>query len=132
MTRNSMDHIFDESRMNTIFPDSISNRFFDALLGDAEEGAYDIRLRFKQRDGNQLQFQFELARRADKCLRCSLTYGLPEVFSRHPIINLKGLAAEIDRLLDGSGRVDQWKLGKTVEISSDLHVIPFTLFLNEN
>ena len=121
--------LFDEQQMKKIFPDSISDQFFEALFGDPEEGAYDIHLVFDKQEHNLLKFHFELASRPDKCLRCSLTYGLPEVFIRHPIINLKGLAEEIDDVLTNQGEVDHCELGKTSEINSDLHVIPFTVYL---
>jgi hypothetical protein len=124
-----LEHLFDENSLNRIFPGSISDRFFDALFGDSEEGAYDIRLAFNRQEGNKLEFHFELARRPDKCLRCSLTYGLPDVFLRHPVINLKGLAGELEKILDGKGKIDHWKIGKTIEVDADLHIIPLTLFL---
>jgi hypothetical protein len=121
--------LFDENQMSRIFPESVSDRFFDALFGDSKEGAYDIRLAFNRQEGNKLEFHFELSRRLDKCLRCSLTYGLPEVFMRHPVINLKGLAGEMEKILDGKGKIDRWKIGKTIEVDADLHIIPFTVFL---
>lgn len=125
----NLDHLFDENQMSRIFPESVSDRFFDALFGDSKEGAYDIRLAFNRQEGNKLEFHFELSRRLDKCLRCSLTYGLPEVFMRHPVINLKGLAGEMEKILDGKGKIDRWKIGKTIEVDADLHIIPFTVFL---
>ena len=70
-----------------------------------------------------------LAQRPGKCITCSLTYGLPEVFTRHPIINIKGLVQNIEVLLDGRGRCVDWQLGSTQEISNDVHVIPLDIFL---
>ena len=121
--------LFDEQQLKQIFPESISNDFFEALFGDPDEGAYDIHLIFDKQVQNELQFHFELTARPDKCLRCSLTYGLPNVFVRHPIINLDGVAQKIDNILDSAGTVDHWELGKTAEINSDLHFIPFTIYL---
>ena len=129
MAHTDLARLFDQQQMEKIFPDSISNQFFEALFGDPEEGAYDIHLVFEEQEDNVLKFNFQLVRRQNQCLRCSLTYGLPEVFTRHPIINLKGLAEEIDRILDSSAEVDHWELGRTSEVNEDLHTIPFTLFL---
>ena len=74
-------------------------------------------------------FEFHLTRRPGKCLRCNLTYGLPQVFSRHPIIDVKGLIKKIDQRLTGQARCRDWKIGETVEASDALHVIPLTVFL---
>ena len=103
--------------------------FVDALFGDAEEGAYDIRLVFKGQTANTLTFGLELHERPDRCLACNLTYGLPEAFSRHPIINVKGLAAEITALLGDKATCIDWKLGTTQTVSKKLHVIPLMISL---
>jgi hypothetical protein len=104
------------------------DRFFDALYGDAEEGAYDIRLEYGGARKNRLKFMLRLTQRPGKCISCSLTYGLPEVFSRHPIINISGLVQNIDALLDGKGRCVDWQLGSTREMSNDVHAIPLDVF----
>ena len=129
MVSEELAQLFDDQQMKNIFPDSISDQFFEALFGDPDEGAYDIHLVFDKQQNNVLHFHFKLVRRPDKCLRCSLTYGLPKVFSRHPVINLEGIAAEIDRILSSRGEVDNWELGRTSEITQDLHIIPFTVYL---
>ena len=116
--------LFSQENLDAIFPAERSNQFFDALLGDAEEGAYDIRLAFKGVQGDQLQFDLELHQRPGKCLACNLTYGLPTVFERHPIINVKGVVEKIVRLLDGETQCSGWKLGRAKEVSHQLHVIP--------
>ncbi len=126
----NFDTIFTEDVLNELFPDNRSDRFFDALYGDAAEGAYDIHLKFEGYSGNQLQFAFHLSQRPDKCLACNLTYGLPDVFSRHPIIDIKGLAGRIDQLLNGQGKCVDWQMGRTREISATLHIIPLTFFLD--
>ena len=89
--------VFTPECLNDLFPIQRTNDFFDALFGDAEEGAYDIRLVVdpEESDDGELHFYFELHQRAGRCLVCSLTYGLPQVFERHPIINLKGLVSDI-------------------------------------
>jgi hypothetical protein len=120
---------FTEETLTAIFPAERSDAFFDALFGDAEEGAYDIRLVFKGlgSEGKTLLFELELHERPGKCLACNLTHGLPEVFSRHPVINIKGIVQEIDRLLGDSASCAGWKLGTTRSVSRNLHTIPLTV-----
>ena len=119
--------LFNEDTLDALFPADRADQFFDALLGDADEGAYDIRLRFKEYKSNQLFFDMELHQRPGKCLVCNLTYGLPNVFARHPIINVKGVVDEINKLMDGHGRCTGWTLGNTNEISRQLHVVPLVI-----
>jgi hypothetical protein len=119
--------LFSQETMDAIFPPERSNQFFDALLGDPDEGAYDIRLAFKKAQNNQLHFNLELHQRPGKCLACNLTYGLPKVFERHPIININGLVEQIDALMNGHGRCAGWELGKSKEISRQMHVVPLVI-----
>jgi len=63
------------------------------------------------------------------CLVCNLTHGLPQVFSRHPVINIKGLVADIEEKLDGQARCVDWKLGSTVQQEKSLHAIPLQIQL---
>lgn len=85
--------VFTPECLNDLFPIQRTNDFFDALFGDAEEGAYDIRLVVdpEESDDGELHFYFELHQRAGRCLVCSLTYGLPQVFEAPSHHNLKGL-----------------------------------------
>jgi hypothetical protein len=119
--------IFSQEKMDTIFPPERTNAFFDALFGDAEEGAYDIRLAFDRAENNRLHFNFELHQRPGRCLACNLTHGLPKVFERHPIINVKGLVAQIDALMDHNGRCSSWKIGKSYQISRQVHAVPLII-----
>ncbi len=119
--------IFTPEKLAGLFPKDRSDRFFDALYGDAGEGAYDIGFAFNGIEGNRLLFEFQLTQRKGKCLACNLTYGLPNVFSRHPIIDVKGLVEKIDGLLGGSPKIVDWKLGSTCEISRTLHIVPLIL-----
>jgi hypothetical protein len=129
MTVQEYDEVFDERQMKSIFPETVADSFFDALLGDPSEGAYDIDLAFDKAQDDRIVFQFRLSKRPGKCLRCSLTYGLPEVFSRHPVINIKEIVRKISGLLQGKGTIDHWELGKTHEINDGLHIIPLTVHL---
>jgi hypothetical protein len=121
--------IYSQEKLDTLFPSERSNQFFDALFGDADEGAYDIRLVFKSAKGNQLHFDFELHQRPGKCLACNLTYGLPQVFMRHPIINTEGVVEQLCGMLNGKGACSDWKLGSAQEISRALHVVPLIITL---
>lgn len=126
---NNVQDVFTQETLQKLFPADRANAFFDALFGDAEEGAYDIRLIFKEQTANTLTLGLELHERPGKCLACNLTYGLPEVFSRHPIINIKGLVSEIDALLGDKATCTDWKLGTTQTVSKSLHIIPLIIIL---
>jgi hypothetical protein len=129
METKGFDKLFATDVLKQLFPKDRSDQFFDALYGDVEEGAYDISLEFIGSRGNRLEFMLRLTQRPGKCITCSLTYGLPEVFTRHPIINIKGLVQNIGALLDSSGQVADWQLGPTQEVSDVVHVIPFVINL---
>lgn len=121
--------IFSAETLRALFPAERADDFFEALLGDASEGAYDIRLAFKNQAANTLNFELELHERPGCCLACNLTYGLPEVFGRHPVIDIKGLVARIDSLLAGRATCTGWKLGVTRTVSKSLHTIPLAVAL---
>ena len=131
MTIESINTLFLPEAINDIFPENLADQFFDALYGDSSEGAYNIALVFKEQKDHALIFEFHLTQRPGKCLRCNLTYGLPDVFSRHPVINIKSLVDKIDAQLDGQGKCVEWRLGDTIEISNDLHVIPLIIKLEK-
>ena len=119
--------LFTPDRLAGLFPADRADRFFEALFGDAREGAYDIRLEFDGVEGNQLRFLFHLSERPGKCLSCSLTYGLPHVFSRHPVIGVADLVSGIDALLDGTHRCGTWEMGRTQEIDRRNHVVSLSI-----
>ncbi|QTA85647.1 pancreas/duodenum homeobox protein 1 [Desulfonema magnum] len=129
MPKNSINDIFTQDTLKKLFPEDRTDRFFDALFGDASEGAYNISLEFRGHTQNKLKFEFCLKQRPGKCLACHLTYGLPKVFSRHPIINIKGLVREIDGLLNGHGKCTDWQIGVTRGVSRELYTIPLTVQL---
>jgi hypothetical protein len=123
--------LFTAEVMEKLLPLQRADQFFEALYGGLEEGAYDIRLIFKGHDPgrNSLEFELELQERPGKCLACNLTYGLPQVFSRHPVLNLNGVVLEIEKVLQGKARCRSWSLGRTNPRTRTVHVIPFTLTL---
>lgn len=120
--------IFTEEKLADIFPAERTNAFFEALFGDSEEGSYDIALGFTGGSDNILNFELQLNQRPGCCLACNLTYGLPQVFSRHPIINVQGIA---DDIAEATGQTNAtWTLGATKEISKQRHIIPLRIELN--
>lgn len=118
--------IFTQEFCDDLLPPEKSDQFFEALYGDASEGAYDIRLECVSAGDERIVLAFNLTQRPGKCLVCSLTYGLPNVFTRHPLINIKGM---IQKIKDAGVPVKDWRLGETTESSSTLHVIPLYLDL---
>ena len=121
----SLDSVFTKEQLLEVFPASITDEFFDALYGDAESGAYDIELVFVGQSGSNLEFAFNLNQRSGACLACNLTYGLPQVFMRHPIINISGVAEQLGKL---AGMWDvTFSLGRTYEESTARHSIPFVV-----
>ena len=123
------DQLFTTTVLQTLFPPERTHDFFEALLGDAEEGAYDIVLTYDGYDSasQALNFSLNLHERPGRCLACNLTYGLPEVFSRHPVINIKGMVLEIEKMLGGKMRCESWKLGHTLQKGRSLHSIPLQI-----
>ncbi len=121
---NDLDTIITQDFLDSLLPPEKSDAFFDALYGDASEGAYDIRLEPVSFSSDRIVLAFNLNQRPGKCLVCSLTYGLPNVFSRHPLINIKGM---VEKMGDAGVQVKSWRLGDTQENSSVLHIIPLFL-----
>lgn len=121
--------IFTGEWTSNVFPPQRADDFFEALFGGAEDGAYDISLRFVRALGDTYEFAFDLTQRPGKCLACNLTYGLPQVFSRHPVLNVKGVAEEVARALGKDPATVKWELKATREESSVLHYIPFLIII---
>ena len=124
--------IFTDDVLVELFPPQRADDFFEALFGDAGEGAYDISLDFKGYDeqAEVLRFNLDLIERPGCCLACNLTYGLPEVFSRHPVININGLVAGIEKKLNGTAGCAGWKRGRTIQQAKNLHSIPLEIILS--
>ncbi len=127
MVQKDYDSILTQEFLDALLPPERSDQFFDALYGDASEGAYDIRLKPVSLSGSRIILAFNLLCRPDKCLVCSLTYGLPNVFSRHPLINIKGM---IETIKEAGIPVKDWRLGNTEENSASLHIIPLYIDLD--
>jgi len=127
MNSTGLEKIATQDFLDSLLPPEKSDQFFEALYGDASEGAYDIRLEFISATPGRIVLAFNLVQLPGKCLVCNLTYGLPAVFKRHPLIDIKGMISKIE----ASGiSVTSWRLGETEENSSSLHVIPLYLDLS--
>ena len=131
MERSQIKKRMTRENLDRLFPPDRSDYFFEALYGDISEGAYDIQLEFKSYYKDKFELEFHLKQRPDKCMACHLTYGLPEVFERHPIINIKGLTKKLEELFEGTIRCTSWELGYTAEVSNQLHVIPLIVEIEE-
>ncbi|EPR38733.1 hypothetical protein dsx2_0542 [Desulfovibrio sp. X2] len=118
---------FSPEALSGLFPAARADSFFEAMFGDASEGAYDISLVFAGAGSGELRFEFRLHQRPGHCLRCSLTYGLPQVFARHPVLDVKGLAAELAAMACGDSTSVSFELDATQTLAPDLHVIPLTV-----
>jgi len=131
MTNDPYKEIFTPAVLQDLFPADRSDSFFEALYGDTEEGAYDIALDYQGYAPNSrsLHFVFNLSERPDKCLACHLTHGLPEVFSRHPVIGVADLINKINGLLGEQGKCGEWQLGATQNLSRKLYGVPLTIKL---
>jgi hypothetical protein len=109
MTNDTFKAILTAENLARIFPKERADEFFEALFGDASEGSYDIELAYREVSGN------------------TLIMDLPQVFSRHPIINVNGIVGEIDTLLGDGWSCRGWSLGYTEQYNRSLHVIPIKI-----
>ena len=126
MELTGLSKVFTQDYLDTLLPDKISDQFFKALYGDVSDGAYDISLEYISAIDKKIVLAFNLTQRPGKCLACNLTYGLPNVFSRHPLINIKSMVSKIK---EKGIKIKSWKLGQTKANSPSLHVIPLFLEL---
>jgi len=131
MLNDTIHNLFTNEVLNDLLPPDRADAFFDALYGDVDEGAYDIKLRYinYNLEKNILTFELQLTERPGKCLACNLTFGLPEVFSRHPLINIQGMVEEIESMLDEQVKCLDWELGTTQTAADNLHAIPLKIYL---
>lgn len=129
MNTSTLDTLFTQETLQQIFPKERTNDFFEALFGDADDGAYDIELGYGGVTGNNLTMELKLHERPGCCLACNLTQGLPQVFSRHPIINVKGIVDDVDKLLADNASCKEWSLGYTEQRQKDMHIIPINITL---
>ncbi|WP_291318549.1 pancreas/duodenum homeobox protein 1 [Desulfonatronospira sp.] len=130
MNNKNVEQILTPDVLQGIFPPRRANDFFEALYGDPHEGAFDIELGLAGQSGDRVDLEFRLRQRPGKCMACNLTYGLPQVFNKHPVIDLPGLMRDISSLLPQGIEASGIKLGNTREVSSQLHVIPLSLYLS--
>lgn len=130
MNESKARQVFTREKMESLFPIEKSNAFFDALYGGSEESHFDIQLEFQDVKDNELIFLFNLVQRPGGCLSCSMTYGLPHVLARHPVINISGLIHDIAAALDIDPAKTNWTMGNTRQESSEIHRIPLVISVN--
>ena len=123
--------MFSDIKLRKMFPPERTNQFFEALFGDPSEGAYDIELRFKDAMDSRLEFEFLLRARPGKCLACSYTFGLPRVFSKHPVIDIQGLIRKIAEMIKNEAEIKSWHLGATRILSPEMHSIPLVISIKK-
>lgn len=131
LSTDSLTTVLSKEKLTKIFPKERADEFFDALFGDANEGAYDIELAYRGIKGNTLTMDLQLHQRPNRCLACNLTQGLPQVFSRHPVIDVKGIVKDIELLLGDQYRCPSWSLGYTEQRNRSLHVIPLQIVVEK-
>lgn len=119
--------ICDEQTLAQLIPAGKADDFFEALYGDAAEGAYDFELVCHSEQGGRVELELLLHQRPGKCLACNLTYGLPQVLGRHPVLNLKGVVQRVCELAGADPAKATWKLGHTRVISNEVHAIPLII-----
>ncbi len=115
--------------LSLLFPPGRDDEFFEALYGGAEDGAFDIRLTLEgvREEAGEVVLAFTLTERPGKCMACSLTYGLPPVFERHPIINLKGILDGVSQRLAPDWKVEGYKIGATAPKAPKVNIIPLAI-----
>jgi len=131
MKHEAIDALFTPEYLQKIFPENRADEFFEALLGAADEGAYDISLSYRGCSDRSIELELQLKERPGHCLACNLTQGLPTVFSRHPVIDLQGVVEAVNTDLNGVARCADWSLGFTHQKSSGLHAIPLSISLEK-
>ncbi len=133
MESNKIESVITDEFLQELFPPEKADDFFEALYGGAETGAFDILLKSVgyNESRNALHIEFRLRERPGKCLACNLTYGLPQVFSRHPVINLEGIVKKIGEVLAPDYKVKGWNLGSTISVGPKEDAIPLEIMLEE-
>ncbi len=128
-----LENVFTPEFLNELFPPEKADDFFEALYGGAEAGAFDISMEFREfnRAENELVLDFILTERPGMCMACSLTHGLPRVFQRHPVIDLKGLTEKIAREIAPHWKIESCALGSTTPRTSKVNAIPLRFYLKK-
>ena len=111
----------------SLIPAGKADDFFEALYGDASEGAYDFELVCRSEEAGRMELELLLRQGPGKCLACNLTYGLPQVLGRHPVLNLKGVVRRVCELAGADPANASWSLGHTRVISNEVHAVPLVI-----
>lgn len=118
--------MMDDAFLASLFPPGRDNEFFDALYGGSEDGAFDIRLVFQgvNEARDEIILAYKLTERPGKCMACSLTTGLPPVFRRHPMINIKGIAEKVAERIGDGWQLKDCDVGHTTPYAPKVNIIP--------
>lgn len=127
MDTQKIKEILTPQKLETLFPAQRSDDFFEAFYGDAQDSHFDIKLQLGKIENDRIILEFHLIQRPGKCLACNMTYGLPHVLTRHPVINIEGLVNDLATLAGLAPSSLKWTLENTSEKSSELHVIPLII-----
>ena len=121
--------LFADEVLKELLPQERVQAFFEAFYF-GEEPAYDLELGFGEAQDGCLIFELRLKARPGQCLRCNLTWGLPQIMAKHPQLNLAEVVKKIEEKLPEGIKVTSWNLGLTEERNPNLHVIPLVVRLN--
>jgi len=120
--------IFNEKVLKQLLPPERIEAFFEAFYF-GEEPAYHLQLGWGESTEGLVRLELQLHARPGKCLACNLTWGLPQVLEKHPLLNLDKTVQDFEKLLPQGHKVKKWYLGHTEERSPELHVIPLLIEL---
>jgi len=122
--------MFSEEWIKGLLPRKKIEAFFEAFYF-GEEPAYDLELGLGEvsLEQKRIRLDLRLLARPGRCLACNLTWGLPPVLEKHPLLNLEEIVRRIEERLPEGLKVKNWELGAVREINSELHVIPLWIYL---
>ena len=96
MTTDTIKTVLTKENLEKIFPRQRANDFFEALFGDADEGAYDIELAYREHNGSTLVMDLLLRRLLDLGIRLAR----PGEFSERAFLNGKLDLAQAEAVAD--------------------------------
>ncbi len=123
-----LQEIFTAENLQKLLPPERVEAFFEAFYF-GEEPAYHLKLGAGRVSPDRIHLELHLEARPGKCLACNLTWGLPQVLEKHPLLNLPQTVEELEKLLPQGVKVKRWYLGPTEERTPELHVIPLVIEL---
>jgi len=80
MDTSTIDALFTPETLQQLFPKNRTSDFFEALFGDADEGAYEIELGYGGVNGNSLTMELKTSRTPRMLSRVQLDPGITTGF----------------------------------------------------